>query len=234
MSKFVATKKSIQNIYNTYNQLLFKDELPLIPISIGKAKHSAASVSFTVIRNRFRHIDPNSIEICKLTYSNFYDRDVESVHGVIIHEMIHIWLAVNGQVETSGKDKSHGIEFTDKLAELQHRVNFKIPLTEDSSEHTISNPKTKERGVVIIKRKDGKESIVIISDKLIQDITTLHEYFSKLFDINPFTSIIVGKSINPELARYPQKRVLRNLSIYAKIDGLENLEYEMNKLFTIS
>ena len=52
---------------------------------------------------------------------------IDAVEDVLMHEMIHVALIVDGVIETTGGDKIHGKEFQDMLTKLEKPWGRMIP-----------------------------------------------------------------------------------------------------------
>lgn len=122
--------KILIDLYNKFNVLYFNSELPTdFNIHWMKSKIKGGVVNFSAFKK------PQKLQkINYLAISNYRPLTQEKLNGLMMHEMIHIYMCIKNIIYTSGQDKSHGYEFMNKLKELQSKVDFTIPLTEDSNE----------------------------------------------------------------------------------------------------
>lgn len=107
-----------------------------------------------------KHIDNHKIEI-----STNYPMTQEQFDGILAHEMVHVWCAIQGYLSAG-----HDVIFKRKLEEVQAKAPFKIPVKEDVD----SLPKVADmasRRMLAVVREDnaGRYSGAIYAAKLIPD-----------------------------------------------------------------
>jgi len=223
----------LQKWYKEFNTFLFNNELPEIPLKFNRAKRSAAAVNSTIQsikRNGKKEYDNDSIIIKNISFSTLHIKTDEALKGIMVHEMIHVWLLSNGVPFTTG-DKSHGKEFMDKLHELQSKVNFTIPITEDVTQLEV-NAKGKTFYIAYIKRKSGNNSISSYSK------TFFYNNFEDLkrnwnLQTRGGLEILLGTSKVPDLEIFPAKRTTK-LSSYKLEKNIEDkIKADMNVMVTL-
>jgi hypothetical protein len=115
-----------------------------------------------------------------LGISKKFNLDEDRLEGIFIHEMIHVYLIHIGIMMTSGRDKSHGPEFKQKLNALQLLTKVIIPERETDLKPS-SNNKVKATGYIWL-RQGGKNFIVKASAKFIQtNLQNAESHFLNFF-----------------------------------------------------
>lgn len=94
-----------------------------------------------------------------LEISKKFNMSEDELKGIMVHEMIHVWLLDQGIIETSGGNKMHGTEFMNKLHQLQARTPFNIPETETNLKFS-KQIKARPTGYLWVKFKTNKNWIV--------------------------------------------------------------------------
>jgi len=159
-----------------------------------------------------------------MVISSYYDRaDLDSLYGIVVHEMVHVWQDIN---ETNHKD-SHGYEFINKLKEIQKKVKFNIPLKDDGGIGISDKIKVKKFDVMIFKHKNNSSSCCVFKNGLIEK--PLREYLDNGIDSNEVEDIVYRydhmvlncsiiyylKSDNKELLMFPTSMKLRTAKFYS-------------------
>ena len=122
------TLKDLKNDFKEFNKTLFKSELPQVKLTLSPNKKDGYSGWLKVVYNDKNNLDDFTIK--DLMVSSIYKTD--SIKGLLIHEMIHLYLAYNGFHEGINCEL-HGKEFNTKLREVQSKTDIKIPLNESDS-----------------------------------------------------------------------------------------------------
>jgi hypothetical protein len=109
----------LQKMYMTFNKIYFDDELPKdIPISWYRSKKLAGEVAVAV---RGREV----VGVGHLKISNVLEREKKSVVAIMLHEMIHVYVAA-----VLKSRESHGPEFEKKRKEISRKSGIDIPKTD--------------------------------------------------------------------------------------------------------
>lgn len=165
----------LQKKYNDFNQKFFAGELPDIPITWSNRKGVGGLVSYrfkakpgTPVRQKHARRNYGDYELIpgtmKMTISRNFLRDEGSLDGIMLHEMIHVYMAsIAGLI-----GEQHGPNFMKMLRELSTRSGIDIPLTDDTSDYVI-NPenKIKEFVVMLVRKSNGDVSYGIINKNTI-------------------------------------------------------------------
>jgi hypothetical protein len=183
----VEGKADLQALYNRLNKQLFSNELPKIPIKWTTASRIPgevqAQMKYRKQDKRLAKIMPQMGEVTKwkfLGISKKFNLDDVSLEGIMIHEMIHVWVLAQGIIFTSGRDGMHGNEFRDKLHQLQGRANVPIPEKETDLEPSTENV-TRPTGYIWLKQA-GKNFIVKTTPKFLEaNLQKAIAHFLKFF-----------------------------------------------------
>lgn len=101
----IATVPYVQERVEHFNRLCFGGVLPPIPVKLYRAKSYLGKVCYKYRRGFFGRI--LSYEDFVLRISTFYDLDEAELEDIILHELIHYYIAYKGIRDTS----THGREF---------------------------------------------------------------------------------------------------------------------------
>lgn len=148
-NKSIPEGYNIKEKFDFYNKTLFDNSIPNIPLSFKRMKGFGGVFKAKVRRYKngvVEYVDNSG----SIVLSTNYVRNEEQYDGILIHEMIHAWMAI---VE---KDPSehHGPKFMRKLRELNKKTLFNIPKTEKVSELELS-PDVPIRDVIVVVSKLG-------------------------------------------------------------------------------
>lgn len=205
----------IKELYDKFNKELFDNDLPNIPIRLGKLRDVGGQVSFKRIRkDGIRYL----LDI-KMVISSYYSRENEDdLKGILLHEMIHVYFAHNQMEDPTG---SHGAWFKHKLKELQKKVDFQIPMTDSSSKSVSDQIKSKTFDVVLFRKPAEDNTISILKKDMIE---------------SPMLTFSLGKmsdtSLDYLVGRYDDKVIFRDYIIYfLQSDDRELLKYPVARQF---
>jgi hypothetical protein len=182
----VEGKADLQAMYNRLNKQLFSSELPKIPLKWTNSTRIPGEVQVsymldqTRISNRHQPVMGTVTKWKFLGISKKFDLDENRLEGIFIHEMVHVDLIHNGIMMTSGRDKSHGPEFKQKLNKVQLLTNVIIPERETDLKPSLNN-KVKATGYIWL-NQSGKNFIVKASTKFIQaNLQNAESHFMNYF-----------------------------------------------------
>lgn len=174
--------------FDHYNTLLFNDEIQSVELRWSALKSVGGCCEYRFLRgnnprNKFdgAKLIPNSMRI---TISNLFERSEEEFDGILIHEMIHAYIATNNDFK-----ETHGLKFKRILKECQKKVGFNIPLTDSFKELELADKSLREVGVMIFQEKRGYYRFAIMDHNALKlNVNTIKDYFSGHgIDIKCFT-----------------------------------------------
>lgn len=159
-----------QSKYDEFNQKFFGGELPNIPIEWGNLKNVGGEVTFKFkakpgapARLKHQRRDWNHYEMVpntmKMVISRTLLRDEAALDGIMLHEMIHVYMAaIAGLV-----GENHGVHFERMRRELSVKSGMNVPLT-DNARDAVMNPETKLKEIVVMLfERGGKLSYAILN-----------------------------------------------------------------------
>ena len=160
---------ALKQLYDAFNHRLFDGTLPEIPVEYAKLKTVGGVVHTKVrripgqmIRSLSRY-SPDTHEIVpgsmRLQISSIYQREETAIHGLLVHEMIHVWVIA---VEHDYND-DHGPKFLAKRRQLAAMVDFPIPLTDSVTGLQLTTTATRKVGAILLTKPD-KVSIAVMSE----------------------------------------------------------------------
>lgn len=127
----IVRVRKAKSLYRKYNRVLFDNKLPSIPFKLNCDRYVLGQVLAFTREIQFAygcrpHVLNVKFQCIKLSHEIFNDENL--LHGVLIHEMIHIKLMSSHIIETSGHCTSHGNEFLHLKNKIQEQVDFRIPV----------------------------------------------------------------------------------------------------------
>lgn len=140
-----ATAEFVIERFNKFNAEIFGGKLPPLVVRIGRARNSLGCLSYKGIENFYDF---------KLTISSLYDLAEQDLEDVIIHEMIHYYIAYFGIGDTS----SHGKEFRRIMTSINKKFNRNVVVQRKNDKladglvarpHIVGTGSTKEGKIVM-------------------------------------------------------------------------------------
>jgi hypothetical protein len=132
----------IVSLYKEFNRKYFGNILPHdLPVKWGKMKNKSGYAKASVVRSRSSR-ELISITPIRIVLNSLLERDMDSVIGLLLHEMVHISLYVEGNT-----DVGHGSVFLKKLKEIEKISGIGIPVSDELDDDKLSDEyegKTKE------------------------------------------------------------------------------------------
>ena len=190
----------IQKKFDDFNRQYFGNLLPPIPVKLSNAKTFLGKVCFRKERKLFSR---------KWHYSDFILRintrielPEEMVEDIILHEMIHYYIAVNQLQDTS----AHGRLFRAEMARLNaagRHIRISHRLTPEQAQQAQGKPKL--RVVWVAYFKDGKAGVKVVPKK-VSHILRFHRAALVHFPIDHLEWYL---SDSPFFAQYPSSSALR-------------------------
>lgn len=184
---------NLDQLYKKFNAKYFGDELPIVKTKWSNKKRSMGAV----YANRVKAT--GVITIKHLEISKHLDITEEQLWGLMVHEMIHVYVLHNLQL--SENKGGHGREFVKKLIELRRKVKFFVPETESEEEFEVSSHVKIKPTVVILRTGSNGTWVHAISEKgfkkdfekIIGRFVQEHEYEVFVSTSNNITKIPVAR-----------------------------------------
>jgi hypothetical protein len=147
--------------YDEFNRKYFASELPEIPVSFSKLKRMGGKVDFKV--NRLAGQRPSQAQIVhssiRLTLSDTYKKSSENLDGILLHEMVHVYII---SVLNNWKE-GHGSIFMKKLREISKLSGINVPLKDDTTDLEANIDKIKSFVVIMFETPRGDFTYNLIS-----------------------------------------------------------------------
>lgn len=151
----------IRKRFEIFNQLIFDNVLPAVPITTSNAKSFLGRLEYKIHYSLFRSKKYTDIRIKISTQFNLTDNETEDV---LIHEMIHLYILVKQIKDTS----AHGKIFRSIMHDINstHKRNIQI-----SHKKTFIPPTLQRQlSVALVTFYDGKRGIVVCNPKDVEKI----------------------------------------------------------------
>lgn len=157
----IALAKQMLERYRHFNQTLFNNQLPVIPIYFKPLKGVGGQVDCKIQKTATsRAIVPDSMT---MTFSNIFKKTAEQLDSVLLHEMIHVYLlAVVGDF-----DDNHGPAFRRKKLELEYKTGIKIPITEVETDPVL-NIATRPVSVIVLNGESDRPAYACIAPNFLK------------------------------------------------------------------
>lgn len=127
----------VESKIREFNALIFDSCLPPIPVKLSHARTFLGKVQYRKKRNVFGKISGNTDFLMRI--STMFDLSEKEQEDVIIHEMIHYYIAYKGLKDSS----THGKLFRGYMDRINRDYGRNITVRHKSAPGTV-NPKTQE------------------------------------------------------------------------------------------
>ena len=180
----------IQRTYDNFNSLCFEGALPPIPFRLTRARSFLGKVAYKVRRGIF---SGPKITDCCMRISTSFDLPEDEWEDVIIHEMIHYYILVNGIRDTS----AHGVVFRKMMDDINSKYGRHITVRHRS----CAAPRQEEYRanlLCVTQLQDGSWGITSCAKTRVSEI---HRGLPKYYRLR---SLEWYGSIDPFFNRYPR------------------------------
>jgi len=207
-----ASTYDLHGKYASFNSLYFDGKLPNIKLKWTNSSKLAGEVRVKYFVTMFKGKKIiNSFEHLHLGISKYYIRDDGDIDGILLHEMIHVYLDTVGIHEGYNGIKHHGKEFMDKLKVVEKKSKIKISLTDNLPKAKLS--KVADVGVVLAKTDKGYVIAVINKTTYNKNKDSLVSPTRWSFG-NSLKSFRSGIVSNDLIGDYPVQRSVKNVGFY--------------------
>ena len=147
--------------FSHFNALCFGGALPGVPIVLTRATTFLGKVRYRRERRIFGH--PRNVDF-QIRLSSEFDLPENEWNDVIIHEMIHFYIARNNLRDTS----THGTVFRGMMDEINRKYGRHITVSHRTSPGTPSPRMMRERlhCICVSTFPDGTEGITVCSEAM--------------------------------------------------------------------
>ena len=141
-----------------FNKKYFDGLLPDMPVTFANLKTMGGYFSCKVRRTKMPPSMKMVPDTAYIKLDKLFLRTDEAIEGLLLHEMIHAYLAV------IGRDEVHGPYFFAKLDEVQKKSGIPIPKTEKLENlKRADKSKSIEVGVVLVETNQGTYSFALVA-----------------------------------------------------------------------
>ena len=203
----IATPEYVKERYAHFNEVCFEGTLPEVPIVLSKAKTFLGKLEYESVRGLFGRVV--STRGFRIKISTIYDLPEEELEDVIIHEMIHLYIASRRIKDSS----SHGKVFREMMATINEKhgrhVNVSHPRSRSLSQQ-VNGTGPVTRYVCISTFRDGRRGVTVcIEKRLVQMMKDLMLYYD-------LAGVAAYRSDDPFFARFPKSHKPRIFKVNQK------------------
>ena len=182
----IQLARQMSERYNHYNQTLFNNQLPAIPIYFKPLKGLGGKVDYRIRKTATsKTLVPDSMT---MTFSNIFKKTEEQLVSVLLHEMIHVYLASIGDF-----DDNHGPAFRKKKLELEYKTGIKIPITEVEAD-PILNIDTKPVSVIVINGETDRPAYACVNPNFLKANLENFKAWAIRLDVDTFDIFYIENS----------------------------------------
>lgn len=184
-----ATVPFIQKTFDRFNALCFEGALPAVPIVLTKAGTFLGKMEYKSGRNFFGIV--SSHYDFRLKISTSFDLTPQELEDVVIHEMIHYYIALSNLRDTS----AHGDTFRSIMDTINRKYDRHIRVR-----HHCSPTQIRKNCICVSTFQDGNVGITVCASTKISE---LHRLLPKYFKI---TRMEWYESLDPFFNRFPRAK----------------------------
>lgn len=153
--------------FDRFNTEYFHGELPRPAIELSRSRTRVGTMSC----KRSRMLGRVRLSDFKIRVSTFYQLSERECMEVLLHEMIHYYIAYKGMRDTS----SHGRAFCQMMHYINQKGGWHITVSAHMAGHELSDStkKPRTRLVMALEMRDGRCLLAVVSPsyaKAIRDI----------------------------------------------------------------
>lgn len=203
----IATVEYVKERYGHFNEVCFDGALPEVPIVLTKAKTFLGKLEYQSVRGMFGRVLATGEFRIKI--STVYDLPEAELEDVIIHEMIHLYIASRRIKDNS----SHGKVFREMMATINEKHGRHVSVSHPrsralSQQVNCAGPVT--RYVCISTFRDGRRGVTVcIEKRLVQMMKDLMRYYD-------LAGVAAYRSDDPFFARFPKSHKPRIFKVNQK------------------
>lgn len=186
----------IQKKYDYYNHKLFEGKLPKIKLGwSNKLKIASGITKYKFIPKRIPFLGGDGklimsggeaiVSSMSLTLNGTMYRTEQEYDAILIHEMIHVWFAIIGDVR-----QSHGSRFRQMCQDLSQKVGFTISITDDVSPDRAHEKFTNVQTILLLHNANNTYTIAIysVSGKASRDFEGMKSAIDRRMRLGKYTN----------------------------------------------
>lgn len=196
-----ATIPYVEKTFEEFNRLMFDGKLPMLPIELSDAK---TFLGVCVYKKKRTLLGKMVCYDFKLRINTRIDLAEAEVEDIIIHEMIHYYIGLNGIKDTS----AHGRVFKLMMNRINERFGRHIRIshkpTQEQKEQ-LYGTKKRWRVVALVVFKDGKTGVKVLP----RIVPKIVNYYNMVGRESSVERIEMYMSDDTFFNRYPSSSALR-------------------------
>ena len=152
-----------KRLYPEYNAKYFDSECPQ-----GLAINEKALGKNVLASVHTSYDSKGNLNFDGMFFNSRFELTVEQLKSLLLHEMVHVWLFVQGITHTKGGGY-HGQEFQDKRQEVESESGITVPKTEDASQIKVNDKILSKPVYGLYMRYQGQHSVTKVAEKMASD-----------------------------------------------------------------
>lgn len=213
----IATVSFAKESFAKFNELCFGGELPEVPIVLSRARSFLGRMEFRAVKGMFGGI--RGYQDFRMRISASFDLSAEEIEDVVLHEMIHYYIAFRNIKDTS----AHGKVFRQMMSDINSKYGRKISIrhivrntslpdggqdrnaecradSEDIAGGAVPSGRNrqKERYLCVTTLRDGRRGITVCAT------TRIFELYRKLPRYYRLSAMEWWLSDDPYFSRFPR------------------------------
>jgi hypothetical protein len=147
----MSEEESLTTKFNKYNDLIFSSKLPIPRLKWSRGKTRLGQMAC----KRKRSWGRTTFYDYTISVSRYYNLTEEQIDDVLIHEMIHYFIAYTGLKDTS----AHGVIFRGMMDKINRTFNRHITIsvrTRNLHLQSRTTQQAKDYLILALETKDGK------------------------------------------------------------------------------
>ena len=206
-SDMTATVPFVRKTFDRFNALCFEGVLPAVPIVLTRAGTFLGKMEYKTRRNLFGFV--TSYCDFRLKISTGFDLSEEELEDVVIHEMIHYYIAYRNLRDTS----VHGETFRRIMETINRKYGRHITVRHHSKPHQNlvreGNTERRKHYLCVSTFPDGRKGITVCTSEKISGIYRLLPNYYRISKIELYCST------DPFFNRFPRSKTPKIYKITA-------------------
>lgn len=151
--------ETLQEWFARFNRLCFHGSLPMPRLALSKSRTQLGSMTYRRSRRYVFFPEPSFT----IRVSAYYDSSEAELQDVLLHEMIHYYIALNKLRDTS----PHGVLFRKMMKEIneKHRRNITVSTRCDGRTAAPAARSERERLVLALEMDDGQCFLSVVNPR---------------------------------------------------------------------
>ncbi len=219
----IPTQSFIEERFQVFNRQMFGGKLPPVAICMSNAKTFLGKCTYRKRRTWYGKVEYYDF---RLRINTRIDLPEQEVEDILLHEMIHYYIAVNRLSDRS----SHGPRFRQMMDDInrQHHRHITISFRGTATQREqLLDQRRVWRIVAVVRFRDGRKGIKVLP----RVVASIVRYCHHVRTVSDVTDVILYASDDIFFSRYPRSSALKVHYIDADelqthLDGARSLVIE--------